>query len=213
MFPLILNLETKRKSVASLTPWRLRTIMPPVRYAKWASRAGLDTMEGSKSLAPVTNRTRTPRLCSPQPSRCAIWAFPAHKLQQQFLINSMRIYSHHFWNLSSADLPLRTICSCWASTSLVIPSPSKLFIRLTLEGGSGPLNTYHATGRSTRIQSEGEAYQRLSSLLLSVLGGKGTQQTLKDECIFKESSRPDEVNFVNVPNPSGSIRPWGSLIL
>jgi hypothetical protein len=26
-------------------------------------------------------------------------------------------------------------------------------------------------------------------------------------------SRSDEVNFVNVPNPSGCIRPWGSLSL
>jgi hypothetical protein len=27
------------------------------------------------------------------------------------------------------------------------------------------------------------------------------------------SSRPDEVNFLNVPNPSGRTSPWGSLSL
>jgi hypothetical protein len=71
---------------------------------------------------------------------------------------------------------------------LDIPSPSTLFIRLTLEGGTASLNTHHVTGRNVHIESEDEAYQRLSSLLLSVLGAKGTQAA-EDECSFKETRR------------------------
>jgi hypothetical protein len=64
-------------------------------------------------------------------------------------------------------------------------------------------------GSSSNLQPLDESGNVLNSFVYCCFQQVGTRATNWKVV----GSRPDEVNFFNLPNPSGRTRPWGLLIL